>query len=58
MPEKAKMLAESLIEASRALPDAKKEFLFGYAEGVMAMVAKREEKIGVQPDNPELRPVI
>lgn len=48
MPEKDKMLAENLIEASRALPDDKKEFLFGYAEGVMAMAAKQAERVGVQ----------
>lgn len=40
MPEKDKKLAESLVEASRALPDDKKEFLFGFAEGVAAMTAK------------------
>ena len=39
MPEKDKKLADSLVEASRALPDDKKEFLFGFAEGVAAMAA-------------------
>lgn len=41
MHEKDKKLADSLVEASRALPDDKKEFLFGFAEGVVAMAAKR-----------------
>ena len=33
MPEKNKKLADSLVEASRALPDAKKEFLFDGFDG-------------------------
>ncbi len=45
MSEKEKQIAEKLAAACEALPDGKKEFLLGYAEGVAAMSQK-------QPDNP------
>ena len=51
MPEKDKRLAESLVEASRALPDDKKEFLFGFAEGVAAMAAKMTAHPNAQQDS-------
>ena len=47
MPEPEKKLAESLVEISRALPDDKKEFLFGFVEGVAAMANLQKESEGV-----------
>ena len=45
-----KRVVQSLGEAFVALPEAKREFLIGYAEGVAAMKAKceqaEEEKAG------------
>lgn len=37
MSEKEKDTAKALADAFEALPDNKKEFLLGYAEGVAAM---------------------
>ena len=37
MSEKEKKIAKALAEAAKALPDEKKEYLLGYAEGVAAM---------------------
>lgn len=51
MSEKDKLLADSLVEASRALPDNKKEFLFGYAEGVAAMATKAAAKVETQQNS-------
>ena len=51
MPEKDKKLTEILVEASRALPADKKEFLFGFAEGVAAMAAKVAAEEGAQQDS-------
>ena len=38
--EKEKKIAKALAEAAKALPDEKKQYLLGYAEGVAAMVGK------------------
>jgi len=38
-----KRIVQSLGEAFSALPEAKREFLIGYAEGVAAMKAKMEQ---------------
>lgn len=38
-----KRIVQSLGEAFEALPEAKREFLIGYAEGVAAMKAKYEQ---------------
>ena len=38
-----KRVVQSLGEAFVALPEAKREFLIGYAEGVAAMKAKLEQ---------------
>lgn len=43
MDEKNKIVAEKLAEAFDALPEAKKERLLGYAEGVADMKAQNEE---------------
>lgn len=39
-----KRVVQSLGEAFAALPEAKREFLIGYAEGVAAMKSKLEEQ--------------
>lgn len=44
MSEKEKSIAESLTRACELLPDGKKEFLMGYAEGVAAMAKKAKEQ--------------
>lgn len=41
MSEREKQMAESLAKACELLPDDKKEFLLGYAEGVAAMAARQ-----------------
>lgn len=43
MSEKEKDTAKTLAEAFEALPDSKKEFLLGYAEGVAAMAEKKSK---------------
>ena len=40
MSEKERNIAESLTRACELLPDGKKEYLIGYAEGVAAMAEK------------------
>ena len=40
MSERERKIAENLAEAVTKLPDGKKEFLLGYAEGVAAMADK------------------
>ena len=40
MSEKVKQAGEALMDAFNNLPDSKKEFLLGYAEGVAAMAEK------------------
>lgn len=44
MSEKEKDTAKTLAEAFEALPDSKKEFLLGYAEGVAAMAIQKKRK--------------
>lgn len=41
MSEREKQIAEKLAAACEQLPDGKKEFLIGYAEGVAAMAARQ-----------------
>lgn len=43
MSEREKQIAENLADAISRLPDNKKEFLLGYAEGVAAMADKAKE---------------
>lgn len=43
MSEREKQIAENLAEAVAKLPDGKREFLLGYAEGVAAMADKAKE---------------
>lgn len=44
MSDKEKKVAKSIAEAMKKLPEAKREYLIGFAEGVAAMSeAKREE---------------
>ena len=40
MSEREKQIAENLADAVSRLPDSKREFLLGYAEGVAAMADK------------------
>lgn len=42
MSEREKQIAKNLAKACELLPEGKKEFLAGYAEGVAAMAAKQE----------------
>lgn len=44
MSEREKAIAESLTRACELLPDNKKEYLIGYAEGVAAMAAKKDSE--------------
>lgn len=44
MSEKERNIAESLTRACELLPDGKKEYLIGYAEGVAAMAEKAKER--------------
>ena len=44
MSEREKQIAEKLAAACEQLPESKKEFLLGYAEGVAAMTAAREDR--------------
>lgn len=44
MSEREKQMAENLAKACELLPDDKKEFLLGYAEGVAAMAARQVSK--------------
>ena len=41
MSEKERHIAEKLAKACEVLPDSKREYLIGYAEGVAAMAAKK-----------------
>lgn len=40
MSDRERRIAENLVEAVTRLPDSKREFLLGYAEGVAAMADK------------------
>ena len=42
--EKEKQIAENIVKACELLPEGKKEFLLGYAEGVAAMAKKPKRK--------------
>lgn len=44
MNETERALAENLAKAVTLLPDHKREFLLGYAEGVAAMAARDKPK--------------
>ena len=44
MSEKGKAIAKKLAKAIEALPEAKKEYFLGYAEGVASMKARAMEK--------------
>ena len=44
MSEREKQIAKKLADACEQLPEGKKEFLMGYAEGVAAMVRKTSRK--------------
>lgn len=44
MSEKEKQIIQSLKKSVNALPEDKREFLRGYAEGVAAMAGKKSEK--------------
>lgn len=44
MSEKGKTAAEKLAEAFDALPEAKKEYLLGYADGVAGMAEKKAQE--------------
>lgn len=41
MKQKEKQIAENLVNAFNALPDEKKEYLIGFAEGVAAATEKK-----------------
>ena len=42
MSEKEKKIANNLGKALEMLPDGKREFLIGYAEGVAAMASRQQ----------------
>lgn len=44
MTKEEKVAAKNLAEAFVALPDNKREYLMGFAEGVAAMKSKEEQK--------------
>lgn len=44
MSEKERNIADSLAHTFELLPDSKREYLIGYAEGVAAMAEKASEK--------------
>jgi hypothetical protein len=44
MNEQEKAVVQSIVKAFDALPDEKKEYLIGFAEGVAAMKSKEESK--------------
>ena len=46
MDEQEKKVSESLIRAVALLPEGKREYLMGYAEGVAAMAEAAREKAG------------
>ena len=52
MSEREKKLADAIAKAATQLPESKREFLLGYAEGVAAMTAQKQEK-EPDPDTPE-----
>ena len=44
MSEREKKLADAIVKAATQLPEGKREFLLGYAEGVAAMAAQKSEE--------------
>jgi hypothetical protein len=44
MNEQEKAVVQSIVKAFDALPDEKKEYLIGFAEGVAAMKSKEKSK--------------
>lgn len=46
LDEQEKKVSESLIRAVALLPEGKREYLMGYAEGVAAMAEAAREKAG------------
>lgn len=57
MSEKEKKTAEALAKVLEVLPDGKKEYLIGYAEGVTAMAEKVSAQEGPPVKPPTDRPV-
>ena len=53
MSEMEKKLADSLAKAAAALPESKREFLLGYAEGVAAMTEAKNPAAPAVEDKPE-----
>lgn len=53
MSEMEKKLADSLAKAAAALPESKREFLLGYAEGVAAMTEAKGPAAPAVEDKPE-----
>ena len=53
MSEMEKMLADSLAKAAAALPENKREFLLGFAEGVAAMTEAKNPAAPAVEDKPE-----
>lgn len=53
LSEMEKKLADSLAKAAAALPESKREFLLGYAEGVAAMTEAKEPAAPAVEDKPE-----
>ena len=51
MSKEEKKIASALTAAFKALPESKKEFLLGYAEGVAAMA--KQEPADVDPQRKE-----
>lgn len=54
MPEKEKKTVETLKKAVSVLPEGKEEYLFGYAEGAVAAVERKQD--GRSDDPPADRP--
>lgn len=44
MSDKERDIVKAISEAMKKLPESKKEYLIGYADGVAAMAEKKEEK--------------
>lgn len=44
MTEQEKSIAKNIVKAFESLPDDKKEYLIGFADGVAAMKGKEETK--------------
>lgn len=57
MSEKERNIAESLTRACELLPDGKKEYLIGYAEGVAAIVTWERSGVSLHHTEKESRAV-